>query len=491
MNIKKNKKNFLNLISIRMLLLGFSSGLPILLVFSTLSVWLIKAGVNRSMVTMFSWAGLAYSFKFIWSPIVDHLRLPFKKFGHRKSWLLVTQTMVIISLIFISFTDPSKSLIYTAVGAVFVAFSSATQDIIIDAFRIESAPQKLQGALSAMYIAGYRIAMLVAGAGSLFLAAYLGAENYDVNVWQTVYLSMAFLMLIGVLTTVLSPEPKITREGSLINFKHQLRFLASFLIAILFFIISFSFLENPFANKEPIEKFLFAIVRLIISFASASLAIYFSIILRLIPKKSALNIYAKPILDFVKRYGKTAIFILLLIALYRIADVVMGVVANVFYLEKGFNIKEIATYSKFFGVFATIIGGIIGGYSAIKFGTIKCLFFGALMAAASNLLFSWLAISEPSIDLLIIVITADNISSGFAGAAFVVYLSALTSIKFTATQYALFTSIMLFLPKLLAGYSGSIVDQIGYANFYIFTAIIGIPVLFLIFWIAKLAPVKD
>ena len=491
MNIKKNKKNFLNLISIRMLLLGFSSGLPILLVFSTLSVWLIKAGVNRSMVTMFSWAGLAYSFKFIWTPIVDHLRLPFKKFGHRKSWLLVAQTMVIISLIFISFTDPSKSLIYTAVGAVFVAFSSATQDIIIDAFRIESAPQKLQGALSAMYIAGYRIAMLVAGAGSLFLAAYLGAENYDVNVWQTVYLSMAFLMLIGVLTTVLSPEPKITRESSLINFKHQLRFLASFLIAILFFIISFSFLENPFANKEPIEKFLFAIVRLIISFASASLAIYFSIILRLIPKKSALNIYAKPILDFVKRYGKTAIFILLLIALYRIADVVMGVVANVFYLEKGFNIKEIATYSKFFGVFATIIGGIIGGYSAIKFGTIKCLFFGALMAAASNLLFSWLAISEPSIDLLIIVITADNISSGFAGAAFVVYLSALTSIKFTATQYALFSSIMLFLPKVLAGYSGSIVDQIGYANFYIFTAIIGIPVLFLIFWIAKLAPVKD
>ena len=491
MNIKKNKKNFLNLISIRMLLLGFSSGLPILLVFSTLSVWLIKAGVNRSMVTMFSWAGLAYSFKFIWSPIVDHLRLPFKKFGHRKSWLLVTQTMVIISLIFISFTDPSKSLIYTAVGAVFVAFSSATQDIIIDAFRIESAPQKLQGALSAMYIAGYRIAMLVAGAGSLFLAAYLGAENYDVNVWQTVYLSMAFLMLIGVLTTVLSPEPKITREGSLINFKHQLRFLASFLIAILFFIISFSFLENPFANKEPIEKFLFAIVRLIISFASASLAIYFSIILRLIPKKSALNIYAKPILDFVKRYGKTAIFILLLIALYRIADVVMGVVANVFYLEKGFNIKEIATYSKFFGVFSTIIGGIIGGYSAIKFGTIKCLFFGALMAAASNLLFSWLAISEPSIDLLIIVITADNISSGFAGAAFVVYLSALTSIKFTATQYALFSSIMLFLPKVLAGYSGGIVDQIGYANFYIFTAIIGIPVLFLIFWISKIAPVKD
>ena len=492
MNVKKKiNNNFLNLISIRMLLLGFSSGLPILLVFSTLSVWLVKAGVNRGMVTMFSWAGLAYSFKFIWTPIVDHLRLPFKKFGHRKSWLLVAQTMVIVSLIFISFTDPSKSLIYTAIGAVMIAFSSATQDIIIDAFRIESVPQKLQGGLSAMYIAGYRIAMLVAGAGSLFLAAFLGSENYDVRVWQIVYLSMAFLMLIGILTTILSTEPKISRESQLVNFQHQMRFLASFFIAILFFIITFSFLENPFTNGEPIEKFIFALVRLTVSLCISSLAIYFLIILKLIPKKSALNVYAKPILDFIKRYGKTAVFILLLIALYRIADVVMGVVANVFYLEKGFNIKEIATYSKFFGVFATIAGGVIGGYSAIKFGTIRCLFFGALIAAASNLLFSWLAISEPSIDLLIIVITADNISSGFAGAAFVVYLSALTSIKFTATQYALFSSIMLFLPKILAGYSGGIVDQIGYANFYIFTAIIGIPVLFLIFWIAKIAPVKD
>ncbi|MDB9795845.1 MFS transporter [Pelagibacteraceae bacterium] len=493
MNVKKKiNNNFLNLISIRMLLLGFSSGLPILLVFSTLSVWLVKAGVNRGMVTMFSWAGLAYSFKFIWTPVVDHLRLPFKKFGHRKSWLLIAQTMVVVSLIFISFTDPSKSLIYTAIGAVMIAFSSATQDIVVDAFRIESAPQKLQGALSAMYIAGYRIAMLVAGAGSLFLAAYLGVENYNVKVWQTVYLSMAFLMLIGVLTTILSPEPKVSRESQMINFQHQVRFLSSFLIAILFFIITFSFLENPFTNKEPVEKFLFALVRLTVSFFTSSLAIYFLIILKLIPKKSALDVYAKPILDFIKRYGKTAIFILLLIALYRIADVVMGVVANVFYLEKGFNIKEIATYSKFFGVFATIAGGIIGGYSAIKFGTIKCLFFGALIAAASNLLFSWLAIiSEPSIDMLIMVITADNVSSGFAGAAFVVYLSALTSIKFTATQYALFSSIMLFLPKVLAGYSGGIVDQIGYANFYIFTAIIGIPVLFLIFWISKIAPVKD
>jgi PAT family beta-lactamase induction signal transducer AmpG len=169
----------------------------------------------------------------------------------------------------------------------------------------------------------------------------------------------------------------------------------------------------------------------------------------------------------------------------------MGVVANIFYLEKGFDIKEIATYSKFFGVFATIIGGFLGGYVALKFGTMKSLFLGALVAASSNLLFAWLAISDASIKLLIIVITADNISSGFAGAAFVVYLSGLTSVKFTATQFALFSSIMLFIPKLIAGYSGSWVDAMGYSNFFIVTALLGVPVLLLILWLAKVAPIKN
>ena len=169
----------------------------------------------------------------------------------------------------------------------------------------------------------------------------------------------------------------------------------------------------------------------------------------------------------------------------------MGVVANIFYLEKGFDIKEIATYSKFFGVFATILAGFFGGFFALRFGIMKSLFFGAFVAAGSNLLFAWLAISTASIKLLIIVITADNISSGFAGAAFVVYLSSLTSIKFTATQYALFSSIMLFIPKLIAGYSGSWVDAMGYANFFTVTALMGVPVLILIMWLGKVAPIKN
>ncbi len=474
-----------------MLFLGFSSGLPILLVFSTLSVWLVKAGVSRSTITMFSWAALAYSFKFIWSPVIDNLKIPIKDFGHRKSWLLISQLMIIFSLIFISFTDPSKTLILTAIGSVLIAFSSASQDIIIDAYRIESAPQKMQGALSSMYIAGYRIAMLIAGAGSLYLASFFGVEVYDANVWKKVYLIMASLMLVGIFTTLSSPEPNIKRKISNLSFPDQLRFLISFILAIIIFVVIYSLLDNPFINGDPLINFLYALIRISLCFLGSGLIVYFLISINFIKKNSASIAYVEPVTNFINRYGKTAVLILLLIGLYRIADIVMGVVANIFYLDRGYNVREIATYSKFFGVFATIIGGIIGGYSAIKIGTLKALFFGALIAAASNLLFAWLAISDPNIKTLIVVITADNISSGFAGAAFVVYLSALTSIKFTATQYALFSSLMLLLPKVLAGYSGAIVDQMGYANFYVFTAIIGIPVLLLIIWIAKIAPVKD
>ena len=212
---------------------------------------------------------------------------------------------------------------------------------------------------------------------------------------------------------------------------------------------------------------------------------------KIIEKNMVAESYIAPITNFIKKYGKFALIILMLISLYRIADVVMGVMANIFYLEKGYSIKDIATYSKFFGVFATIIGGLLGGYFASKKGTMTALFLGALIASLSNLLFAWLATVDANINYLIMVITADNISSGFAGAAFVIYLSGLTSIKFTATQYALFSSIMLFLPKLIAGYSGAWVDVMGYSNYFILTALLGMPVLFLIYWIGIIAPVKD
>ena len=219
-----------------MLLLGFSSGLPILLVFSTLSIWLFQAGIERSTVTLFSWAGFAYAFKYLWSPLTDNLKLPFfQTLGHRRSWLLFSQIMIILSLVATALTDPSQNLILTAITVTFLAIFSATQDIVIDAFRIESASQDYQGPLSSMYIAGYRIAMLVAGAGSLWLASYLGSENYNQNVWQIVYIFMATLMLIGIVTTLLSKEPQMKRVNFL-NVNEHFQFLFSCILAIIIFI---------------------------------------------------------------------------------------------------------------------------------------------------------------------------------------------------------------------------------------------------------------
>ena len=474
---------------LKMIMLGFSSGLPILLVFSTLSVWLTKAGIERSTVTLFSWAGFAYAFKFLWSPLVDKVGVPFfSNMGHRRSWLLIIQLLIIFSLILTSTNDPKNNIIITAICITFVAFFSATQDIIIDAYRIELVDQKLQGSLSSMYIAGYRIGMLVGGAGSLWLASYWGDGSYDYNVWRKVYLTMSLLMLIGITANLISSEPKKVRKFSKKTRLH-FGFFLNILISVLIFIFIYSNLNNPFVGKN-ILSFLFTLFKLVFCFVCSGLFIFLQIKLKFQDKSIIKESYFNPIKNFIKKYGKFALFILLLISFYRMADVVMGVMANIFYLEKGYSISQIATYSKFFGVFATIAGGLLGGYFAMKFGTMITLFIGALIASSSNLLFAWLATTEANIKYLISVITADNISSGFAGAAFVIYLSGLTSLKFTATQYALFSSIMLFLPKLIAGYSGSWVDIMGYQNYFIVTALLGIPVLFLIVYISKVAPIK-
>ncbi len=473
---------------LKMIMLGFSSGLPILLVFSTLSVWLTKAGIERSTVTLFSWAGFAYAFKFLWSPLVDKISIPvFLNLGHRRSWLLLTQFLIIFSLVLTSVNDPQNNIIITAVCITLVAFFSATQDIIIDAYRIESIDKKLQGSLSSMYIAGYRIGMLVGGAGSLWLASYWGSENYEHDVWKKVYLSMSLLMFIGVVANLISKEPKRKRNFTRKTNLH-VKFFLSIMISLLIFIYIYSYLDNPFSG--PMLSFFYTILKLIFCFICSGLFLLFLVKLKFQSKSIIKESYFSPIKNFVVKYGKVAVIILLLISLYRMADVVMGVMANIFYLEKGYSINQIATYSKFFGVFATIAGGLLGGYFAMKYGTMITLFIGALIASLSNLLFAWLATAETNIKFLISVITADNISSGFAGAAFVVYLSGLTSLKFTATQYALFSSIMLFLPKLIAGYSGSWVDVIGYHNYFVVTALLGLPVLFLIVYISKVAPIK-
>jgi len=206
--LKKSLLIFFEKKSLIIFFLGFSSGLPILLIFSTLSVWLTKAGIERSTVTLFSWAGFAYAFKYLWAPIIDNFDVPFfGKLGHRRGWLIFSQLLIITLIFIVSFSDPNKNIVHMAVAISLLAFFSATQDISIDAFRIESAPQNMQGPLSSMYIAGYRIAMIVSGAGSLWLASYFGGENYDINIWQKVYLIMSALMFVGILTVIYSKEP--------------------------------------------------------------------------------------------------------------------------------------------------------------------------------------------------------------------------------------------------------------------------------------------
>ena len=475
---------------LKMLLFGFSSGLPILLVFSTLSVWLSKAGIERSTITLFSWAGFAYAFKYLWSPIIDKFSLPiFKKFGHRRSWLLLVQFLIIFSLILTSFTDPQKNLYATAFFIVLLAFFSASQDIIIDAFRIESVSQSKQGYLSSMYIAGYRVGMLVSGAGSLWLASYFGSDNYDQIVWQKVYCIMALFMAVGIFANLTSNEPKV-KKNLFKKTNNHLIFFLSIIFTITIFIYLYSNISFSVKDNN-LLIFVLTCLKLIFCFMVSGILLMLMTKFKIVEKKMVAESYIAPIMNFIKKYGRFALIILMLISLYRIADVVMGVMANIFYIEKGYSIKDIATYSKFFGVFATIIGGLLGGYFASKKGTMTALFLGALIASLSNLLFAWLATVDANINYLIMVITADNISSGFAGAAFVIYLSGLTSIKFTATQYALFSSIMLFLPKLIAGYSGAWVDVMGYSNYFILTALLGMPVLFLIYWIGIIAPIKD
>ena len=264
--MKKEISIFFTEKPLKMLCLGFSSGLPILLVFSTLSVWLVKAGINRSTVTLFSWAGFAYAFKYLWSPIVDNYTLPiFKSLGHRRSWLISTQIFIIFSLLATSITHPENNYYITAFTITLLAFSSATQDIVIDAFRIESAPQFMQGPLSSMYIAGYRIAMLVGGAGSLWIAAYFGKETYDQNVWQIVYSSMSFFMLIGIFGTLISKEPNLKRK---LNLKRQnhIRFLLTVLVSIVIFIFLYSQIDNPFEKNQVFLSFLFASLRIMLCF---------------------------------------------------------------------------------------------------------------------------------------------------------------------------------------------------------------------------------
>ncbi len=403
---------------IAMTFLGFSGGLPFLLVFSTLTAWLTEGNVSRSTIGFFAWIGITYSTKVLWAPVVDSVPVPFltKILGQRRSWMLIGQIGIAFGLVLMSLIGPSDLLILSFC-AFLVAFSSATQDVAIDAFRIESAEPEYQGAMSAAYVFGYRLALLAAGAGALYLAEYFS--------WTITYIVMASLMLVGVVTVLLVAEP------------------------------------DRQSDSFPLEL------------SAIGLRRWFT------------GAVAGPFVDFFSRNGKVAFIILLFIAVFRLSDIAMGIMANPFYLDMGYTKTEIANVAKVFGFFMSIAGSLVCGVLVVKWGLMRPLLIGAVAVAVTNLLFASLSVMEPRVSYLAVVISADNVSGGFAATAFIAYLSSLTNRAYTATQYALFSSLMTLPGKFISGFSGLVVDNFGYFEFFVVAAMLGIPAILLVIWLSR------
>lgn len=499
---------------ITMLFLGLSAGIPILLIFSSLGLWLREAGIDRATVTMFSWAALGYSFKFVWAPLIDRLPVPFltRLLGRRRAWILVAQFSIIAAILWMASVDPStggNTLMIMAFATVLLGFSSATQDIVIDAYRVEAVDPSLQAMMSSTYIAGYRIGMVIAGAGALFIADYFGSDMgaYNYQAWQYAYYAMAAAMIIGIATTLYISEPEVDRSG---EGEHStsdyLGFLALFVLAVTGFIATFlltpsdaikaikTSMTEVLGNKA-LASFLISTARLTVAIFAAFVVAKVVLASNLVNKEMVRSTYIDPIKDFFSRYGMNlALLLLALIGLYRISDIVLGVIANVFYQDLGYTKSEIAWTVKTFGLWMTILGGFLGGLLSLRYGVMRILFVGAVLVVLTNLLFVILAkMGTPDSAMLYVVISADNISGGLASAAFVAFLSSLINIKFTAVQYAIFTSLMTLLPKIFGGYSGSIVESfcngegnclVGYEYFFIIASLIGLPVLILV-WLAN------
>ena len=498
-----------------MLFLGFSAGIPLLLIFSSLSLWLREAGADRAAVTYFSWAALGYSFKFVWAPLVDQLPLPWltRVLGRRRAWMLMAQFAIIGAILAMASIDPAgsdTSLTLMAFAAVLLGFSSATQDIVIDAYRIESAEPDLQAMMSATYIAGYRIGMLVAGAGSLYLADWFGtsSQQYSYDAWRLTYCAMALAMLVGVVTTLVISEPRKVNEeqgtGSNQNdyrasSQEYARFLLMFVVTVGGFVSVFFFsaelvagFKQSIAPDSYLAAFVIEALRMLMAIAAAGLLAFLMVRTGVVAYPMLENSYLLPVRDFFSRYGWSLAWIMLaLIGIYRIPDIVLGVISNVFYQDLGFSKTEIASVVKTFGLLMTIAGGFVGGLLAVRFGVMRILLLGAILAAATNLLFMLLAAIGYDLFWLYVVISADNLSAGLASAAFVAFLSSLTNISFTAMQYAIFSSLMTLLPKLLGGYSGSMVNAIGYPGFFLFTTLLGIPALILIYFVGRRFATSD
>jgi PAT family beta-lactamase induction signal transducer AmpG len=419
-----------------MLFLGFSAGLPFLLIFSTLSAWMREAGVTLSAIGFFSWVGLAHSIKVFWAPVVDRLPIPWltRTMGRRRSWMLVTMTAIGLGLIGMAVTDPAEQLWNMALFALIVALGSATQDIAVDAYRIEAVDRDLQGAMAGTYQLGYRLAVLVGGGGALYLADYQS--------WTVSYLAMAAMCLVGIVTVLVIREP----EGGIDRATGQQEQRAVDFVA-----------RNPRMPptlRSAIAWFIGAVVC--------------------------------PFVDFFARNGLLlATVILLFISVFRISDYTLGVMANPFYIDLGFTKSEIASVIKIYGFAMTILGVMAGGPLIARYGTMRPLLASAVLLSASNLLFALLAVTGKDLMLLTVVISVDNIATGLSGTVFLAYLAGLTNAAYTATQYALFSSLMSLPGKVLGGFSGKIAESGGYVTFFVYTAAIGIPSVLMVLYLMR------
>lgn len=424
---------------IAVFILGFSSGLPLLLVFSTLSLWLKDEGISKTVIGLFALVRTPYTFKFLWAPLIDRLPLPVltRLLGRRRGWVVTTQVALMASILALASTTPSMTPELTAVFALLVAFCSASQDIVIDAYRIEILEENQQGAGAAMIVNGYRIGMLVAGAGAISLADFL--------TWTDVYRIMAAMVLVGLITILLCREPE---ERKTLGLEADAERVASFVARA-------SWLPEKVSDVA--GWFYGAVVC--------------------------------PFAEFMKRDGW--VFILLFIMLYKMGDAYLGVMANPFYVEMGFSKQEIAFVSKLFGLGATIVGSLVGGVIVFRYGIRRALLICGILMAASNLVFAAQAMVGHSVPMLMVTIAVENLTGGMGTTALVAYLSSLCNVAYTATQYALLSSFMAFARDVLSASSGWVADHVDWVTFFIISTGLAIPGLLLLLWMMRRFPAEE
>ena len=364
-------------------LLGFASGLPYMLIFSTLATWLAVINIDIKIIGFFAWVGLTYSLKFLWAPVIDNFSIPvLRKYGKRKSWIILMQLFIIAGLVMLSIVNPKESLSLFAFFAFFIALCGSFNDIAVDAFRIELSRIEEQGRLAAGYQLGYRIAILLATSGALVIAARTS--------WEFVYQLMAFMMVFGILGCMFAQEKKNTN----------------------------------------------------------------------LVRSNLINSFINPLKDFYKRFGINALTIIfLIIATYRLTDIVTGQITNVFYVKMGFTLDEIALVVKFIALIAAILGFYIGTFILKRFNIHNALIIGAVLVMLTNIFFAYIAISEKNLLALSSIVALDSIAAGIVGTINITFLTSLVSKKYTAAQYALLTSIMTLVPKILSGFSGTVIKK--------------------------------